>query len=115
MNKIFLILIFLVSLVEAKILTLIHYDPFRKAKVLLKTEPNATRAVKHKKKFLRIDAILNNKVYINGRFYGVGKRVYGYKIVTIANKYIKVKKNRRILIIPLIKSNYFDIIKKMKL
>ena len=114
MKNIFLILIFLSSLVEAKTLALIHYDPFKKAKILLKTEIKVKRPVRHRRKSLRIDAILNNKVYINGRFYGVGKMVYGYKIVTITDKYIKVKKNRRILIIPLIKSNYFDSIEKIK-
>lgn len=108
MKKIFLIITLLVASAEAKTVALVHYDPFKKAKVLLKSDAKRVPHISHRKKPLRIDAILNKKVYINGKFYGVGKTVDGYKIVTITNKYIKVTKNRRILTIPLIKSHYLD-------
>lgn len=114
MKNIFLILIILSSLTEAKTLALIHYDPFKKAKVILKAKIKKTRVVSHRRKSLTIDAILNKKVYINGKFYVVGNIVHGYKILTITNKYIKVKRNRKILRVPLIKSNYFDIIDNIK-
>ena len=108
MKNIFLLFIILASLAEAKPLTIVHYDPFKKAKVLLKSKSVKIQPVSQRKKPLSINAILNKKVYINGKFYVVGKVVHGYKILAIADKYIKVKKNKRISIIPLIKSNYFD-------
>ena len=108
MRNIFLITIVFSSLVEAKTVALVHYDPFKKAKVLLKSEGKKVSHVSHRKKPLRIDAILNKKVYINGKFYSKGQRVNGYKILTITHRYIKVIKDRRISTIPLIKSDYFD-------
>lgn len=99
-------------MVEASVLAIVQYDPFKKAKVFLKLElKRDEQVVKHRNNFLNIDAIFNKKVYINSKFYGVGQTIYGYKIVSIAKKYIKVKKNRKISIIPLIKSNYFANIK----
>ena len=111
MTKIIIFLFLLSTFVGAKALNFIHYDPFKKAKVLLKTKSTKMKVVPHTPKSLTIDAILNKRVYIDGRFYVAGKVVHGYKIIHIADRYIKVKKRNKIIIIPLIKSNYFKNIK----
>lgn len=104
-----MIIFFIISTLSgAKMLSIVHYDPFKKAKVLLKMHTTNMKSLNNTPKVLSISAILNNRVYINGKFYKEGDIIYGYKIIGIVNKYIKVKKNKKISIIPLIKSNYFD-------
>ncbi|ADN08499.1 hypothetical protein [Sulfurimonas autotrophica] len=110
MKKFIAFLFILSSIAGAKSLNIIHYDPFKKAKILLNTH-SAKKLFSTPKRILSINAILNKKVYINGRFYRVGEVVYGYKIINIADNYIQVKKKGKISIIPLIKSNNLDIIK----
>lgn len=106
MKKTILFLSILTTIAGARALGIIHYDPFKKAKVLLKN-PSIKKRVAIPK-VLSIDAILNKKVYIDGKFYGVDSIVYGYQIISIKDKYIEVRKNGRISTILLIKSNNFD-------
>ena len=42
---------------------------------------------------IQIDAIINKKVIINSKLYGVGDSVMGFKILTITEKWIKVDKD----------------------
>ncbi|HIQ50555.1 MAG TPA: hypothetical protein EYH54_01125 [Nautiliaceae bacterium] len=41
---------------------------------------------------LQIYAIFQNKVNINGRWFKVGDKIYGYKIVKISKKFVLLKK-----------------------
>ena len=113
MKKIILFLHILSTVAGAEALDVINYDPFKKAEVLLNssTKKLSTKKSSITPKMLSIDAILNKKVYIDGKFYGVGSIVYGYRIVSIKNRYIRVKKNGKISTILLIKNNNFDSIR----
>ena len=107
MNKIILIFI-IATITEAKVIDIIHYDPFLKAKIILQTDTKMPEpSVYHPKRF-SISAILNNKVYINGKFYKKNDIIYGYKIVRVSDKYIRVIKNNKNRIIWLIKPHNFS-------
>ena len=115
MKKIILLLICVLSVsISAKSLPIVQYDPFQKAKKLLKVPVIQKRVSSVKRKKLSVDAIFNKKAYINGKFYGVHRTVDGYKIIAIADEYIKVKKNRKIFVVPLIQSNKFMSMDKRK-
>jgi len=98
---------------EAKMLDIVKYDPFKKTEMILQKHTN--KKVKLEtivpKKSLVVDSILNNKAHIDGKFYGKNKIVYGYKILDINDHYIKVKKNGKMSIIPLVNLNNIHIAK----
>jgi len=48
---------------------------------------------------IRIYAIFNNLVNINGKWYKVGDNVNGYKVVEISNKNIVLKKDSKYIIL----------------
>jgi len=110
MKKIIIAIFLLSTTIIAKPLHIVHYDPFKKAKVLLKRTAPKTIYFQHKT--LKITAIFNNRAYINGRFYGINSIVNGYKIIHIHDKFIQVKKHGKISTIPLIKQNFLDTINK---
>jgi len=104
MKKVILLCFVLSTIVAAKSLSLIHYDPFQKAKVLLKRV--AVQKTEFVEKSLQVEAIFNKKAYIDGKFYTLYSVVNGYKIVGIYDKYIRVRKNGKITKVPLITSNF---------
>jgi len=61
------------------------YDPFATAKPILK-QKKYNKAKKHYKKSIKLQTILNNRVLIKNRWYGVGDSISGYKIVKIEQK-----------------------------
>jgi len=104
MKKITLFCLLLATLIDAKPINIIHYDPFKKATILLKrTTP---KKITLRQKSLKVNAIFNKRAYINGKFYGINSIVNGYKIIRIQEHYIQVQKHRKISTIPLIKSNF---------
>jgi len=72
------------------------YDPFTKAKIILKKN-NRTFVKKIKRaKPIVIQTILNNSVLIDGKWYYRGAIVYGSKIIKINANNILVKKGNKI-------------------
>ena len=104
MKKIILFCFIISTIAMAKSIPFIHYDPFKKAKILLKRTTPKKRYFRQSS--LKVTAIFNKKAYINGKFYGVNSIVNGYKIIRIQEHYIQVQKHRKISTIPLIKSNF---------
>jgi len=109
--KILFISIFLVFFAYAQTLPLpIKYDPFQKAKKLMKDK---SKVVKNMKRFdLKLYAIYNNRAYINGKFYKIGDKVAGFKVIKISNKYVVLKKNRKKVVLPLVKSNIIKTVER---
>ena len=105
MKKITLFYLLLSTLINAESINIIHYDPFKKATILLKR--TTQKKIILRRKSLKVSAIFNKKAYINGKFYKLHSRVDGYKIIRIQDQYIQVQKHRKISTIPLIKSNFF--------
>lgn len=70
-----------------------NYDPFEKGKkVVLKTiEAKAPTKVLH------VTTILNNKAFIESKWYKVGDSVKGYKIVQITANSVLTKKSGKIV------------------
>jgi len=102
MKKIILFLSIVFVFTEAKMLSIVQYDPFKRTGVLLKKHPKEIKKEVATPKRLSVDAILNKKAHINGKFYSKNSTVYGYRILEIKDHYIKVKKGSKISIIPLI-------------
>jgi len=110
MKKILCFCFIFSTVISAAPLHIIHYDPFKKTKVLLKR--STPQNIPLKRHTLKFTAVFNNKAYINGKFYGINSVVNGYKIIHIHNKFIQVKKHGKISTIPLIKQNFLGTINK---
>ena len=61
------------------------YDPFATAKPILK-QKKYNKVKKHYKRSIKLQTILNNRVLIKNRWYGVGDSISGYKIIKIEEK-----------------------------
>lgn len=48
-----------------------------------------------------VSAIMNNKAFINGRWYRIGERFDGSEIVTIQNQFVALKNGNLLKMIPL--------------
>jgi len=75
-----------------------NYNPFEGEEF----KPKNKGVKKEKKTFvLKIDAIFNDKVYINGKWYKVGDEIYGNKILKIYHTKVVFIKNGKIFEIPI--------------
>jgi hypothetical protein len=75
------------------------YDPFSSAKPLLATkEKKLVTTVKHS---IVIQTILNNKVFIDGKWFGVGSRIHGSTITAINANSISIIREGKYSIIAL--------------
>ncbi|WP_457748861.1 hypothetical protein [Sulfurimonas sp.] len=90
MKKIYLLSVSLTFL-HANTLSLVNYDPFYKSQRILHSTPS-----KPKNKSLVLNAVFNNKAFINGKFYTVGDKILGYKIKKIYTQSVVIQ-NRKIL------------------
>lgn len=71
----------------------VKYDPFYKgAKVV-----QMSMAQKEQSDVFYISSILNNKAFINSRWYGVGDEVLGYKIISIHKESVLVKNGSKVI------------------
>lgn len=90
-------MVFAKEIVELKV----QYDPFQKAKKLIAKKENiklkddlALKSIKVKMKIKKrvkrrpptITAIFNNKVFIDGKLFGVGQKVKGFKIAKVTKR-----------------------------
>ena len=91
----------------------VHYDPFIKAKKIIKRakEPALSPAKVVRPRF-ELSAIFNDKAFINGRFYKVGDRISGYKVSEIKENYVIFQKNGTKMIVPLVKKHVLEMAKE---
>ena len=76
------------------------YDPFASAKPILKTKNISKKTLKHSNPIV-IQTILNNRVFISGKWYNVGDKVRDFKIQNIRSDSIELSKDATIKIIRL--------------
>ncbi len=91
----------------------VPYDPFYKAeKLVLKKEKNI---IIRKKIKLRLITVLNNKAFINHRWYKKDDIVYGMKIIKIYPDYIVLKnKNKKVVVNIVQNKKILNIVEKHK-
>ena len=78
------------------------YDPFKQAKPLL-LEKSKKEVPKTEQQTLRLDAIMNDKAFINGKWLKEGDRILGSKIIRIKPYSILVRTGGKSRLIPLAK------------
>ena len=67
-----------------------------------------TPTIKENKINLKIYAIFNQKVNINGKWYQIGNEINGYKIINITSNSVLLKKGSKILVLK-IKNNILKV------
>jgi len=79
--------------VEKKPIVKVKYDPFKKGQEVVQKVFNK----KVQDNTLYVTSILNNRVFINSRWYRVGDKVNGYKIIQIKEDSILAKNSKKVL------------------
>lgn len=79
-----------------------QYDPFKKATPLLNKKSKKLRT--HKPLPIRLSAVLNNRAYINGKWYKKGDLLSEGKIMDIRKNSVYLKKANKIKILNLKRS-----------
>ena len=92
----------MITVLSSNTLPPINYDPFYKAQKLLK-KPKKIQ-VFSKPIQLKLYAIYNNRAYINGKFYKIGDKIYGYRVYKIYDNYVVLKRNSKLKVVYLIKN-----------
>ncbi len=87
---------------KEQVLDVPMYDPFKRAKPLLK-QKNRSKSV-YRRSPLQLTAVLNDKAFINGRWYNRGELTAEGKLVRINPMSVYVKEGTKIKILPLKKS-----------
>jgi len=95
----------LFTLVSAKSLPLVHYDPFYKSQIILHS--HTKKSIQNKS--FALSAIFNNRAFINNRFYTVGESVQGYKIKKIYKQSIVLQHGNTLIMLPLQKKHILKI------
>ena len=71
----------------------VNYDPFQKGQEVVQK----TFESKPQEKTLHVTSILNNRVFVNSRWYSVGDEVNEYKIIQIREDSLLAKKSGKIV------------------
>ena len=79
--------------VEKRPIVKVKYDPFKKGQEVIQKIFNK----KLQDNTLYVTSILNNRVFINSRWYRVGDKVNGYKIIQIKEDSILAKNSKKVL------------------
>ncbi len=95
---------------DASTLPLIKYDPFYKSQAILRTSTD----IKVQKESLVLDAIFNNKAFINGKFYAAGDKIGEYTIKKVTKESVVLQNKKRIKILRLKQKQHQLIIKQQK-
>ncbi len=80
-------------------LSLPQYDPFKRAQPLLKKKKSGRSAYKPSPS--RLTAVLNDRVFINGRWYKRGESVPEGKLIKITPTSVYLKEGKKIKVLPL--------------
>ncbi|BAF70674.1 hypothetical protein [Nitratiruptor sp. SB155-2] len=73
----------------------VAYDPFQKASVIIKHAQTKKIIPTKRKIAFSLQAILNDKAFINGRLIPIGGEIAGYKLIFIGKNYVVLKKGKR--------------------
>ncbi len=93
-------------------LSLPQYDPFKRAKPLLKAKKRGKRVYRPAPK--ELTAVFNDKAFINGRWYQLGDTLPEGRLVKINATRVYLKKGSTIKVLPLKKSkNLLNITQKV--
>ncbi len=79
--------------IEKRAIVKVKYDPFKKGKEVVQK----VFSKKVQDNTLYVTSILNNRVFINSRWYRVSDKVNGYKIIQIKEDSILVKNSKKVL------------------
>ena len=79
--------------------TLPKYDPFKRSKPLLQRKKSGKSV--YRPRPAQLNAVMNDKAYINGRWYQVGDSISEGKLVKINRTSVYLKKGTTIKILPL--------------
>lgn len=92
-------------------LSIPKYDPFKRAKPLLKRKKSGKST--YKPLPVQLTAIMNNKAFINGRWYKKGDSISEGKLIKVNRTSVYLKQGKKIKILPLKKSkNILEISQK---
>jgi hypothetical protein len=83
----------LIAPIEKTLIVRVKYDPFKKGQEVVQK----IFSKKVQDNTLYVTAILNNKAFINSRWYRVGEKVDGYKIIQLKENSILVKNSKKVL------------------
>ncbi len=73
----------------------VAYDPFYTAqKVIKSARPDTPRFYRPVPKPLRLYAIMNDKAFINKKFYRIGAIIDGFRLVAIAKDHVVLQKGK---------------------
>ncbi len=97
-------------LLHANALPFVHYDPFYKSQKILHTSIEK----KAEKKSLILNAIFNNKAFIDGKFYTIGDNIGAYKIKKINKEFVVIQNHKIIKVLRLQQKQHQLIIKQQK-
>ncbi|BCD68673.1 hypothetical protein [Nitratiruptor sp. YY09-18] len=105
---------FIVILASLSLLALdlpVNYDPFNSAKKIIKKS--------HKPIFftpfvrpLQLQAIFNDKAYINGKSYKRGDIIRGFKIVDIKDSYVILQRGKKKRVLVLYRPHVLKVVEK---
>lgn len=76
------------------------YDPFVRAEPIVKGRVAVRR--KPRNTSLRLEAVLNDRAFINGRWMRAGMRLGGWRIVSIRPEGVTLRQGGRRLLLPLV-------------
>ncbi len=84
---------------QEQTLSIPKYDPFKRAKPLLKRKKSGRSAYKPLPS--RLTAVLNDRAFINGRWYTKGESIPEGKLIKINPTSVYLKQGKKIKILPL--------------
>jgi len=80
-----------------------HYDPFKRAKPLLKRK--SSKKYVYKARPSKLTAVFNKKAFINGKWYEKGDHLSEGKLVKIQNERVYIKQGNKMKVLLLKRKN----------
>ncbi len=81
------------------------YDPFKRAKPLLAKKTIKQKVIKPKP--IKVQTILNEQAFIDGKWLQKGSTVHGYKITAIKKNIVVLRHNKKEIFVPLYQGKNF--------
>lgn len=88
------------------------YDPFKRAKPLLAKKQKA--ALKPRRQVFKVETILNDQAWVNGRWVHKGSQINGSKVLAVHKDAIIVTDDDKELLIPLSRGKNLLRVKEIK-
>ena len=93
----------------------VRYDPFIQTNKIFIKKKNLKKMIKPSlKTSLILVTILNNKAFINSKWYKKGDKLRGYKIVYVGNNKVMLKKQNKIKYLQIKKTKNILKVEKLK-